>query len=65
MPIHLALDWLSGIGLLLIAFMLPGYLNGKMIVLVAFGLFELGAALITDPGISSSTPSMPGSHWRK
>lgn len=49
MKAHLALDALGGVVLLIAAFILPVTGNGEQVALIIFGLFEIGAALITDP----------------
>lgn len=45
---HLALDALSGLGLIAAAFLLPSAGNGQFIGLIALGLFELGASMLTE-----------------
>lgn len=45
---HLALDGLSGLGLIAAAFLLPSNGNGEFVGLIALGLFELAAALLTQ-----------------
>jgi hypothetical protein len=44
---HLTLDALSGLALIMAAFLLPSNGNGEMAGLIVLGLFELGAALLT------------------
>lgn len=48
MPAHLALDAMSGLGLLVAGLTLPGKSPGEQAGLIGLGLFELGAALLTE-----------------
>jgi len=48
MPAHLALDAMSGLGLLAAGLLLPGQSPGERNGLIGLGLFELGAAMLTE-----------------
>jgi hypothetical protein len=48
MPAHLALDAMSGLGLLVAGLTLPDQSPGEQAGLIALGLFELGAAMLTE-----------------
>jgi hypothetical protein len=49
MPVHLALDLLGGLVLIGAAFMFRGAENNVMIWYLILGLFEVGAALMSEP----------------
>jgi hypothetical protein len=52
---HLALDGLSGLALIVSAFLLPAAGTGQFIGLIALGVFELGASLLTQTHSSVDT----------
>ena len=59
---HLALDGLSALALLVAAFLLPSDGNGERVGLIAIGLFELGATLLTqaEPSATTAGANPPG-----
>lgn len=56
---HLALDAISGLGLIAAAFLLPSNGNGEFVGLIALGVFELGAAMLTDDRSTAPATSAP------
>jgi hypothetical protein len=50
---HLALDAISGLGLLVAAFLVPSSGNGEMTGLIVLGLFELAVTLLSETHPSS------------
>lgn len=48
MSAHLALDAMSGLGLIVAGLTLPGKSPGEQAGLIGLGLFELGASLLTE-----------------
>lgn len=61
---HLGLDGLSGLALLVLPFILPRNGNGELVGLIALGLFELGATLLTKTRSPLEMASVAGSGER-